>query len=75
MTDLTGQSIQADGYLAVHKSGTVGDCSGYDVDLTLNFENSDNVTHLLVTGFTGTNGDDLDTDDDGVSRRHPLGDH
>jgi len=66
VTDLTGQSIQADGFLAVHKSGTVGDCTGYDVDLALNFENSDNVTHLLVTGFTGTNGDDLDIDDDGV---------
>ena len=31
---------------------------------TLNFENSDNVTHLLVRGFTGAIGDDLDTDDD-----------
>ena len=66
VTDLTGQTIQADGYLAVHKSGTVGDCTGYDLDLTLNFENSDNVTHMLVTGFTGSNADDLDTDDDGV---------
>ena len=28
--------------------------------------NSDNVTHLLVTDFVGNNGDDLDTDDDGV---------
>ena len=33
---------------------------------TLNFENSDNVTHLLVEGFTGSDGDDLDTDDDCV---------
>ncbi len=66
VTDLTGQAIQSDGYLAVHKAGTTGVCSGYDVDLTLNFENSDNVTHLLVTGFTGANGDDLDTDDDGI---------
>lgn len=66
VTDLTGQVIQADGYLAVHKSGTTPACSGYDVDLTLNFENSDNVTHMLVQGFTGANGDDLDTDDDGV---------
>jgi hypothetical protein len=30
----------------------------------LNFENSDNVTHLLVWGFTGSNGDDLDVDND-----------
>lgn len=33
---------------------------------TLNFENSDNVTHLLVQGFSGANGDDLDTNDDGT---------
>ena len=33
---------------------------------TLNFENSDNVTHMLVDGFTGADGDDLDTNDDGV---------
>jgi len=66
VTDLTGQAIQADGYLAVHKSGTTPACSGYDVDLTLSFENNDNVTHMLVQGFTGANGDDLDTDDDGV---------
>ena len=37
-----------------------------DLTATLNFENSDNVTHLLVSGFTGANGDDLDTDDDGI---------
>jgi hypothetical protein len=30
------------------------------------FENNDNVTHLLVTNFTGIVGDDLDTDDDGI---------
>ena len=33
---------------------------------TLNFENGDNVTHILVEGFTGSNGDDLDTDDNCV---------
>lgn len=32
----------------------------------LAFENSDNVTHLLVRDFTGASDDDLDTDDDGV---------
>ena len=30
------------------------------------FENSDNVTFLLVYGYTGEEGADLDTDDDGV---------
>ena len=33
---------------------------------TLDFENSDNVTHLLVSDFTGMDTDDLDLDDDGV---------
>ena len=32
----------------------------------LNFENSDNITFVLVDGFSGMNGDDLDTDDDGT---------
>jgi len=32
----------------------------------LDFENEDNVTHLLVSGFTGSNGQDLDTNDDGT---------
>lgn len=37
-----------------------------DLIKALNFENSDNLTFLLVTGFTGTMGMDLDLDDDGV---------
>ena len=58
--------IQPDGYLAVHKATTVGTCGGYDTDQTLNFENTDNVTHLLVSGFTGALNQDLDTNNDGV---------
>ena len=73
VTDLTGQTIQADGFLAVHKAGTTGVCSGYDVDLTLSFENSDNVTHMLVTGFSGAKDDDIDADDDGVIDNAPWG--
>ncbi|MEO1574838.1 MAG: endonuclease/exonuclease/phosphatase family protein, partial [Pseudomonadota bacterium] len=37
-----------------------------DLVTSINFENSDNVTHLLVSGFSGTVGQDLDTNDDGV---------
>ncbi len=37
-----------------------------DLMQILNFENGDNVTHMLVSGFTGALDDDLDTDDDGV---------
>ncbi|MEN8006536.1 MAG: hypothetical protein ABFS42_05940 [Candidatus Krumholzibacteriota bacterium] len=68
--DLTGYVIGADGYFLVTEDLWVVACEDA-VDLTvlsnaLNFENSDNVTHLLVTGFTGAVADDIDTDDDGV---------
>ena len=42
-----------------------------DLTTDLNFENSDNVTHLIVSGFTGNNGDDLDIDDDGTLDINP----
>ncbi len=64
VVDLTGQTIPGSGYfVAAESTFTLGVA---DLTTTLNFENSDNVTHLLVDGFTGNNGDDLDTDDDGV---------
>ncbi len=64
VVDLTGQTIPASGYfVAAESTFTIGTA---DMTTSLNFENSDNVTHLLVSGFTGANGDDLDTDDDGV---------
>ena len=37
------------------------------------FENGDNLTFLLVSNFSGTAGDDLDTDDDGVLDSTPWG--
>ena len=62
--DLSGQTIPASGYfVAAEDTFTLGTP---DLTANLNFENSDNVTHLLVSGFTGSNGDDLDTNDDGV---------
>ena len=66
VTDLNGRHLENDGLFAAHKDGTIGTCGGYDEEMTLNFENSDNVTHMLVSDFTGSNGDDLDTDDDGI---------
>ncbi|MEM1206176.1 MAG: hypothetical protein AAGN66_23295 [Acidobacteriota bacterium] len=64
VVDLTGSSIPADGiFLAGEASMAI---AMPDLTTTLNFENGDNVTHLLVTGFTGSNGDDLDTNDDCV---------
>jgi hypothetical protein len=65
-TDLTGFSIQADGFFAMNNSSAVPTLSGYDASAAMVFENSDNVTHLLVSGFTGATGNDLDTDNDGV---------
>jgi hypothetical protein len=69
---LDAYSIQADGLLSVAES-TFSTSPGFgtaDVLLSgtnpLNFENSDNVTHLLVRNFTGSLDQDLDTNDDGV---------
>lgn len=75
--NLDGQTIQDDGLFAAGEKtnpfvgsldliGPFGSPGGL-----LNFENSDNVTHLLVRNFTGTEGQDLDTDDDGTPEFAP----
>lgn len=70
VVSLNGLFIPADGYfLAVEDTFTLGGAP--DLILSgasngLNFENSDNVTHLLVAGFLGANGNDLDLNDDCV---------
>ncbi|MGF1480724.1 MAG: endonuclease/exonuclease/phosphatase family protein [Cyanophyceae cyanobacterium] len=72
IVNLDGQVIQDDGLFAAGEEtnpfvgsldlvGSFGSPGGL-----LNFENSDNVTHLLARNFTGTDGQDLDLDDDGV---------
>jgi len=64
VVDLTGQTIPGTGFFVTAEATfTLGTA---DYTTNLNFENSDNVTHLLVSGFSGSNGDDLDTDDDCV---------
>lgn len=64
VVDLSGQTIDASGFfVAAEASFSLG---AADLTTSLNFENSDNVTHLLVRDFNGANGDDLDLDDDGV---------
>lgn len=61
---LTGGVMPANGLFTVAEATfTLGTAN---LVANLNFENSDNVTHLVVRGFTGADGDDLDTDDDGV---------
>ena len=62
LVPLTGLTIPTSGFLVIAEASfTLGTASH---TTTLNFENSDNVTHLLVTGFMGMVGQDLDGDDD-----------
>jgi len=65
---LTGQVIGTSGYfLAVTGTYTLGGTPDFVFSATNNaFENNDNVTHMLVSGFTGTPNQDLDTNNDGV---------
>ncbi|MEO1005186.1 MAG: endonuclease/exonuclease/phosphatase family protein [Cyanobacteria bacterium J06638_38] len=70
VTDLSGQSFDANGFfVAAESTFTLGTAN---LTTSLDFENSDNVTHLLVENFTGASGDDLDTDDDGVLDTTPF---
>jgi hypothetical protein len=69
IVSLDGQVIPADEHFLVAESTFTlgGAIPNLVVGATgLNFENGDNVTHLLVRGFTGSNNQDLDTNDDGV---------
>ncbi len=69
VTHLAGLSIPERGFfVAAESSFSLGTA---DLTTTLSFENSDNVTHLLVSGFTGAGGQDLDLDDDGVLDQTP----
>jgi hypothetical protein len=70
--DLSGYSIGADGFLSVGEDASIP-CGEIDAVApgALNFEDSDNVTHMLVAGFSGGLGDDLDLDDDGVLDLEP----
>jgi hypothetical protein len=61
---LSGQALDGNG-LFVAAEATFG-LGTANLTTELNFENGDNVTHMLVSGFSGGNGDDLDTDDDTV---------
>ena len=69
---LDGFVLGADGLALFAQYATLPNAQG-TVDYVLTplnatgfFENSDNVTHMLVQGFTGTVNQDIDTNDDGV---------
>jgi hypothetical protein len=60
-----GLAIPGDGhFLAVESTFELP--AEPDLVVELNFENNDNVTHLLVRGWTGALDQDLDVDDDGT---------
>ena len=69
VVDLSAAQVPGDGIVLVAQPqmslGTP------DLVLPLEFENSDNLTFLLVTGFRGAVGQDLDPDDDGVLELAP----
>lgn len=68
---LTGQVLGANGLFLAAEPTFTFPVPYFNAGTALNFENSDNVTHLLVEGFIGALGDDLDTDDDGVLETTP----
>ncbi|MCK4659032.1 MAG: lamin tail domain-containing protein [Phycisphaerae bacterium] len=72
VVNLTGYVISSNGFFFAAEDA---DTFGFEADLwaagLLNFENGDNVTHMLVSGFTGYNGQDLDLDDDGTLDETP----
>jgi len=59
---LAGKTIPSDGYLLIGESSMTA--ATPDIVTNLNFENGDNVTHMLLRGLTASNGADLDADDD-----------
>ena len=64
VVDLSGNSIGSSGYFVIAEDTfTLGTA---DLTAALNFEGSDNVSHFLVSGFTGSLNQDLDEDDDGT---------
>lgn len=72
ITPLDGAIIPADGYLLVAKSTMTIAVPDFIVAATaMNFENSDNVTFLLVSGFTGALNGDVDTDNNCVFDVNP----
>ena len=64
VVDLSGQVIPASGlFVAAEGTFSLGTA---DFTTNLNFENTDTVTHMVVANFTGSNGDNLDANADGV---------
>ena len=76
--DLSGQVIPADGFWVMAEAATLPNIpmvpGGIDLVTAINLENGDNVTHLIVTNFSGSDGADLDADDNCILDSEPWGD-
>ena len=70
VVNLTGVIDDTGYFLVAEDSFTIVDVAEADQVASINFENSDNVTHLLVANYTGGFAD-LDADDDGVLDSSP----
>lgn len=69
LVSLAGQVIPESGYFVIAESSfSLGSAS---MTAALNFENGDNVTHMLVRDLAAANGADLDADNDCVIDREP----
>ena len=65
VVNLNGYQVAADGFFLIAES-SFSLSPNVDLITTLNFENNDNVTHMLVSNFTGQLHDDIDGNDDGL---------
>ncbi len=65
LVNLNGYQLAADGFFLIAES-SFSLTPSVDLIAALNFENNDNVTHVLVSNFTGHLHDDIDANDDGV---------
>lgn len=70
VTSLDGQSLTSSYFTVAESTFTLGTA---DLTTSMNFENGENVTYVLVQDFTGALNDDLDTNDDGVLENLPWG--
>jgi MYXO-CTERM domain-containing protein len=70
VTPLTGRAFPNNGsvrFVGAESTYTLGTADAtFSGGAGLNFENTDTVTYALVSGFSGANGQDLDTNDDGL---------
>jgi len=70
IVSLAGQTMPSSGRFAISEATFTQGIANIDLVLPeanpLNFENGDNVTFMLVQGFTGVNAQDCDSNDDGV---------